>query len=63
MSSFKGQSNFDGKERPIIVNVCNFPPPSKDKPSLLSFEHVTTLFHEFGHGLHGLLNNKNYKSK
>ena len=62
MSSFKGQSNFDGKERPIIVNVCNFPPPSKDKPSLLSFEHVTTLFHEFGHGLHGLLTNTNYKS-
>ena len=62
MSSFKSQSNFDGKERPIIVNVCNFPPPSKDKPSLLSFEHVTTLFHEFGHGLHGLLTNTNYKS-
>ena len=62
MSSFKDQSNFDGKERPIIVNVCNFPPPSKDKPSLLSFEHVTTLFHEFGHGLHGLLTNTNYKS-
>ncbi len=62
MSSFKSQSNFDGKERPIIVNVCNFPSPSKDKPSLLSFEHVTTLFHEFGHGLHGLLTNTNYKS-
>ena len=62
MSAFKGQSNFDGKERPIIVNVCNFPPPSKNKPSLLSFEHVTTLFHEFGHGLHGLLTNTNYKS-
>ena len=39
-----------------------FPPPSKDKPSLLSFEHVTTLFHEFGHGLHGLLTNTEYRS-
>ena len=62
MSTFKDQSNFDGRERPIVVNVCNFPPPSRDKPSLLSFEHVTTLFHEFGHGLHGLLTNTHYKS-
>lgn len=62
MSTFKDQSNFDGRERPIVVNVCNFPPPSKDKPSLLSFEDVTTLFHEFGHGLHGLLTNTEYKS-
>ncbi len=62
MSTFKDQSNFDGRERPIVVNVCNFPPPSKDKPSLLSFEHVTTLFHEFGHGLHGLLTNTHYRS-
>ena len=62
MSAFKEQSNFDGRERPIIINVCNFPPPSKDKPSLLSFEHVTTLFHEFGHGLHGLLTNTEYRS-
>ena len=62
MSTFKDQSNFDGRERPIVVNVCNFPPPSKDKLSLLSFEHLTTLFHEFGHGLHGLLTNTHYKS-
>ena len=62
MSTFKDQSNFDGRERPIVVNVCNFPPPTKDKPSLLSFEHVTTLFHEFGHGLHGLLTNTHYES-
>ena len=61
MSTFKDQSNFDGRERPIVVNVCNFPPPTKDKPSLLSFEHVTTLFHEFGHGLHGLLTNTHYE--
>ena len=62
MSTFKDQSNFDGRERPIVINVCNFPPPSRDKPSLLSFEHVTTLFHEFGHGLHGLLTNTHYRS-
>ena len=62
MSTFKDQSNFDGRERPIVINVCNFPPPSTDKPSLLSFEHVTTLFHEFGHGLHGLLTNTHYRS-
>ena len=47
MSSFKGQSNLDGRERPIIVNVCNFPAPVGDKPALLSFDNVVTLFHEF----------------
>ena len=62
MSTFKDQSNFDGRERPIVVNVCNFPPPSNDKPSLLNLEHVTTLFHEFGHALHGLVTNTEYKS-
>jgi len=62
MSTFKDQSNLDGRERPIVSNVCNFPPPSSGKPSLLSFEHVTTLFHEFGHGLHGLLTNVTYES-
>ena len=62
MSTFKDQSNLDGTERPIVVNVCNFPPPVSGKPSLLSFEQVTTLFHEFGHGLHGLLTNVTYKS-
>ena len=62
MSTFKDQSNFDGRERPIVVNVCNFPPPSNDRPSLLNLEHVTTLFHEFGHALHGLVTNTEYKS-
>ena len=62
MSTFKGQSNFEGRERPIVVNVCNFPPPTKNKPSLLNLEHLTTLFHEFGHGLHGLLSNTEYES-
>ena len=62
MSTFKDQSNFDGRKRPIVVNVCNFPPPSNDKPSLLNLEHVTTLFHEFGHALHGLVTNTEYSS-
>ncbi|MCR9253885.1 MAG: M3 family metallopeptidase [bacterium] len=62
MSSFKGQSNLDGRERPIVVNVCNFPAPVGDNPALLSFENVTTLFHEFGHAMHGILTNVTYGS-
>lgn len=62
MSSFKGQSNLDGRERPIVVNVCNFPAPVGDDPALLSFENVTTLFHEFGHAMHGILTNVTYGS-
>ncbi|PKV48040.1 peptidyl-dipeptidase Dcp [Aquimarina sp. MAR_2010_214] len=62
MNSFKGQSNLDGKERPIVVNVCNFPAPVGDDPALLSFENVTTLFHEFGHAMHGILTNVTYGS-
>jgi peptidyl-dipeptidase Dcp len=62
MSSFKGQSNLDLVERPVVVNVCNFPGPVGDAPALLSFENVTTLFHEFGHALHGLLTNTRYQS-
>ena len=62
MSSFKSQSNLDGRERPIVVNVCNFPAPVGDKPSLLSFENLTTLFHEFGHAMHGILTDVTYES-
>ena len=62
MSSFKGQSNLDGRERPIVVNVCNFPAPVGDNPSLLSFDNVVTLFHEFGHAMHGTLTNVTYGS-
>ena len=69
MTSFKSQYIKKGiNERPHISNVCNFTPPiaasekSEAKPSLLTFNEVTTLFHEFGHGLHGMLANTNYPS-
>tara|TARA_B100001250_G_scaffold157143_1_gene135053 strand:+ start:2320 stop:4479 length:2160 start_codon:yes stop_codon:yes gene_type:complete len=62
MSSFKGQSNLDKRERPIVVNVCNFPTPIGNDPSLLSFENLITLFHEFGHAMHGILTNVTYGS-
>lgn len=63
MTSFKSQYKKDGKNvRPHISNVCNFTPSTKSKPSLLTFNEVTTLFHEFGHGLHGMLANTTYPS-
>lgn len=63
MTSFKSQYVKDGvNERPHISNVCNFTKPTETKPSLLTFNEVTTLFHEFGHGLHGMLANTNYPS-
>ncbi|MCO6164324.1 M3 family metallopeptidase [Flavobacterium sp. NRK F7] len=63
MTSFKSQYIKDGvNERPHISNVCNFTPPTPTKPSLLTFNEVTTLFHEFGHGLHGMLANTTYPS-
>ena len=63
MTSFKSQYTKNGKnERPHISNVCNFTKPTETKPSLLTFNEVTTLFHEFGHGLHGMLANTVYPS-
>ena len=63
MTSFKSQYVLDNKnERPHISNVCNFTRPTETKPSLLTFNEVTTLFHEFGHGLHGILANTVYPS-
>lgn len=63
MTSYKSQYIQNGiNERPHISNVCNFTPPTKTKPSLLTFNEVTTLFHEFGHGLHGMLANTTYPS-
>jgi Zn-dependent oligopeptidase len=63
MTSFKSQYIKNGvNERPHISNVCNFTKPTETKPSLLTFNEVTTLFHEFGHGLHGMLANTTYPS-
>jgi peptidyl-dipeptidase Dcp len=63
MSSYRKQQTLDGEPiSPIIVNVCNFTKPVGDKPSLLTQEEVETLFHEFGHGLHGLLSQCTYYS-
>ncbi len=61
MTSFKSQFQKDGENhRPHISVVCNFSKPTKDAPSLLTFQEVTTLFHEFGHALHGVLANTQY---
>ncbi len=63
MTSFKPQYTLGGKNsRPHISNVCNFTKPTSSKPSLLTFNEVTTLFHEFGHALHGMLANTTYPS-
>ncbi|MEO9512010.1 MAG: M3 family metallopeptidase [Flavobacteriaceae bacterium] len=63
MTSYKSQYIFQGENsRPHISNVCNFTKPTDTKPSLLTFNEVTTLFHEFGHGLHGMLANTTYPS-
>ena len=63
MTSFKPQYIKDNiNERPHVSIVCNFTPPTPTKPSLLTFNEVTTLFHEFGHALHGMLANTTYPS-
>ena len=63
MTSYKPQYIKDGENsRPHISIVCNFTKPTKTKPSLLTFNEVTTLFHEFGHALHGMLANTTYPS-
>jgi peptidyl-dipeptidase Dcp len=61
MSKFRGQYKRNGKQiTPVISNVGNFSKPTGDVPALLSLEEVSTLFHEFGHALHGLLSNCTY---
>jgi len=63
MTSYKHQYIKNGvNDRPHISIVCNFTKPTKTKPSLLTFNEVTTLFHEFGHALHGILANTTYPS-
>jgi peptidyl-dipeptidase Dcp len=60
MSSYRDQETLDGEVLPIVVNNNNF---SKGDPTLLSFDDARTLFHEFGHGLHGLLSRVRYRSQ
>ena len=61
MSSFRGQQVLNGENiRPLIYNVGNFTSPTENTPSLLTLDEVETLFHEFGHALHGMLSNVNY---
>ena len=63
MTNFVNQEIVDGADiRPVIVNVGNFAKPTADKPSLLTLDQVETLFHEYGHALHGLLSQCTYKS-
>ncbi len=60
MTSLRDQEKLAGDVRPIILNVCNFSKPAAGEPALLSFDDARTLFHEFGHALHGLLSNVTY---
>jgi len=62
MNTYRKQSNIDKEIHPIATNVFNFTKPAGDKPALLSIEETQTLFHEFGHALHGLLSTCTYKS-
>ena len=63
MTSYKNQSIKNNvNDRPHVSIVCNFTPPTETKPSLLTFNEVTTLFHEFGHALHGMFANTTYPS-
>ncbi len=63
MTSFRGQNKYNNNiQRPFVSIVCNFTKPTETKPSLLTFNEVTTLFHEFGHALHGMLADGYYES-
>ncbi len=61
MSNLVNQSKLLGN-KPVIYNVCNFTKPAPGKPALISHSDVTTMFHEFGHGLHGLFANQQYET-
>ena len=63
MTSYRTQKTVNGdRKAPVISIVCNFTKPTGDTPALLTFDEVTTFFHEFGHALHGLLSNVTYRS-
>lgn len=61
MSSFVGQSHLLDK-KPVVVNVMNIPKAADGEPTLISYDHVTTMFHELGHGIHGMFSDVNYPS-
>ncbi|WP_172917410.1 M3 family metallopeptidase [Capnocytophaga canis] len=61
MGNFVEQSKLLGK-KPVIYNVCNYPKPADGLPALLTFDELTTLYHEFGHALHGFFANQQYAS-
>ncbi len=61
MDNLVGQSKLLGT-KPVIYNICNFTKPAEGQPALISFDDVTTMFHEFGHGLHGLFASQQYPS-
>ncbi len=62
MGSIRDQSNVNGENiRPLVYNVGNFTRPTNDTPSLLTLDEVETMFHEFGHALHGMLSDVHYK--
>ena len=64
MNSYRQQYNMNGVEsKPIIVNVLNYPRPVGNEPALLTFDEASTLFHEFGHALHGMLSDVEYRSQ
>lgn len=63
MNALRSQSKMDGSVTPIVTNNFNFPAPTEDGPSLLSFSESETMFHEFGHALHGLFSNVTYPSQ
>lgn len=60
MTSFREQSKLGSRKIPLIVNTCNFSKPPQGKPALLSLDEARTVFHEMGHGLHGLLSDVTY---
>ncbi len=60
MTSLRDQEKLAGDVTPIILNICNFSKPAAGEPALLSFDDARTLFHEFGHALHGMLSNVTY---
>src|SRR5262249_25330770 len=62
MTSLRDQQKLDGDVAPLVINVCNFSKGAGGQPSLLSPDDARTLFHEFGHGLHGMLSNVTYPS-